>query len=180
MTTIFDDKQWKSADQKSHPLKAFHASTCHQWWRAIQRAYRPLSWCSHLEFLQLISMLPTQRLEEQNSLVVLLKMILSIHYCYSIRGTRPRWRQHDKGILPLQTLQNSLLLFWELFRPTLDPRTRAFYKAWMNQTHTLTDPSVRIHAILAQFNKPYEHWRHSVIGHIPILTHVWTQTQSWV
>ena len=39
------------------------------------------------------------RLVEQNSLVPNCKMIISIHYCCSIRGTWPRWRQHDKGLL---------------------------------------------------------------------------------
>ena len=38
------------------------------------------------------------RLKEQNSLVPNYKRIISIHYCYSIGGTWPIWRQHDKGL----------------------------------------------------------------------------------
>ena len=59
---------------------------------------RPLSWCSHLEFLPLIFMLPNQGWK--NKIVWFLctcNMTVSIHYSYSIRGTWPRWRKHDKG-----------------------------------------------------------------------------------
>ena len=38
------------------------------------------------------------RLEKQTSLVHICEVIVSIHYCYSIQGTRPRWRQHGKCI----------------------------------------------------------------------------------
>ena len=55
----------------------------------------PLSWCSHLEFLPLINV-TKPRMEEQNSLVPICKITISIRYCYSIQG--PRWRQHDNGL----------------------------------------------------------------------------------
>ena len=39
------------------------------------------------------------KLEEHKSLVPNCRMIFSMHYCCSIRGTWPRWRQHDDGLL---------------------------------------------------------------------------------
>ena len=42
---------------------------------------------------------PKARLKKQTSLVPICKMIISIHYCYLIWGTWPRWRQHDKVLL---------------------------------------------------------------------------------
>ena len=41
---------------------------------------------------------PRLQKKKQNSLDPICKMVTSIHYCYSIRGTWPRWRQHDKGL----------------------------------------------------------------------------------
>ena len=38
------------------------------------------------------------RLEEQHSLVPIYRITITICYCYSIRGTWPRWGQHDKGL----------------------------------------------------------------------------------
>ena len=44
--------------------------------------YKPLTWCSHVEVN-----VTKPRLEEQNSLVPICKMIIIIHNCYSILGT---------------------------------------------------------------------------------------------
>ena len=41
------------------------------------------------------------RLAEQNSLDPIRKMIISIHYCYWIRGTWPKWSQHGEVLFIL-------------------------------------------------------------------------------
>ena len=72
--------------QLTHSSMGETNETWHNW---------PLSPCSHLEFLSLISMLPNQGWE--NKIVwFLIAMNISIHYCYSIRGTWPRWSRHEK------------------------------------------------------------------------------------
>ena len=61
--------------------------------------FRPLSWCSHLEFSTLTSVLPNRDWKSKMVWFLFRKMIISIHLCYSIQGTWPRLRRHDKGTL---------------------------------------------------------------------------------
>ena len=56
-------------------------------------------------------MLPNRGWKNKIVWFLFAKLVISIHYCYSIiRGTWPRWRQHDKG------------LFWSLFTATQEPK----------------------------------------------------------
>ena len=75
--------------------------------------YVPLSWCSHLEFLQSDINVTKPRLEEQTSLVPNCKMTISMHYCYSIQ-------EHDQNggsmIKLYQSSYSTLILIKEVVK----------------------------------------------------------------
>ena len=103
------------------------------------------------------------RLEEQKILVLIFKMIISIHYCYLIRGTWPRWRQRDK--CPLCDIWNLPKSYFtknlHFDRRGAGPMSCTAYRVWLTIVLTSTiDQSSAIWDVTSPFwVLPFAAWQ---------------------